>query len=401
MSNIINNSSIINNNSSEIVSHEILRKESNKLFNNFSKIKLTSTNKENSLNSNIETVINSSLKNNNISNEFTISKIPNDNNNNNKINININNIDIKKNLFNEKFIPIENKENFSIINNLSNKNININNNNNNDNNNKILETKNSIQNNNNNNNKNILTNSNENKIELNNKNNNNNNKNLTNLNNNKNLFQFLKSIELECYFNSFIQNNINLTNKTLNKSFLQQTLGIKKIGHIYRILTKIELENGKISKEIKNILFNIKKPIAIKNGKEILLLYESIEKEKKFFFSCGICNLFKNIFNNNNNNNFDYFKRRRKIFGKKFILDYWLKKNKIFYLKKNFVENGFEYFEYFILQMFTNFPINDKILKEEMNIKNCFDREIILIQLNKDVKYIKRNINENNNNFYL
>ncbi len=42
--------------------------------------------------------------------------------------------------------------------------------------------------------------------------------------------------------------------------------------------------------------------------------------------------------------------------------------------------------------MFSNFPIDEKILKNEMKIKNSFEREIILFQLNKDVKYIKRNI---------
>jgi hypothetical protein len=56
--------------------------------------------------------------------------------------------------------------------------------------------------------------------------------------------------------------------------------------------------------------------------------------------------------------------------------------------KDNFIENGFDLFEYFILQMFSTYPIDDYIIKEELNIEDDKDRDIILLRLNKDVKYI-------------
>ena len=193
-----------------------------------------------------------------------------------------------------------------------------------------------------------------------------------NNNNNNKLFYWLKSIELENYYNLFKNNNIEIeklkkNNFNFNRNLLEK-IGIKKIGHIFRILIKIELELKIISPKIKNFLFE-KKEILLKNGKEIYFLNEL--NENIFCF---------NLFNKE-------IKRK-----KKFIFDYWLKKNKIFHLKKNFIENGFDFFEYFIIQMFSNFPIDEKILKNEMKIKNSFEREIILFQLNKDVKYIKRNI---------
>jgi len=322
MSIIFDNSSNINNNS-EIYSYEKIKRKFNQLFNNFFKIEITSTNKKNSLefnnnNNNIQT-----LKN---ENKFNTDEIIN-----------------KKSLFKNNLTTIENKENISNKNNLN------------------------------------LNEINKNSLIFNNINN----------SNNKKLFEWLKSIELECYYNLFIKNNLIeidkiINNKKINnffyinKSFLEK-IGIKKIGHIYRILIKIEIDSKIISKEIKNILFE-KHPILLKNGKEVYFLNEL--KENKNIF-CG----FFNLINNNNNEN---LKKR-----KKFILDYWLKKNKIFHLKRNFIENGFEIFEYFIIQMFSNFPIDEKILKDEMNIKNSFEREIILIQLNKDVKYIKRRIENN------
>ena len=242
--------------------------------------------------------------------------------------------------------------------------------------------KNSLEfNNNNNNNQTLKNSSNENKENIsnnNNKINSNENKNFLFFNNNnfinKKLFYWLKSIELECYFNLFNNNNIEIeklkkNNFNFNKILLEK-IGIKKIGHIFRILIKIELDLKIISNEIKNFLFE-KKEILLKNGKEIYFLNELNENK--------IC------FNFNNKE----IKKKRK---KKFIFDYWLKKNKIFHLKRNFIENGFDFFEYFIIQMFSNFPIDEKILKNEMKIKNSFEREIILFQLNKDVKYIKRNI---------
>ena len=56
--------------------------------------------------------------------------------------------------------------------------------------------------------------------------------------------------------------------------------------------------------------------------------------------------------------------------------------------KQNFLENGFDLFEYFILQMFSSIPIDDYILKEELGIENDKDRDVILLRLNKDIKHI-------------
>ena len=56
--------------------------------------------------------------------------------------------------------------------------------------------------------------------------------------------------------------------------------------------------------------------------------------------------------------------------------------------KKNFIENGFDKFEYFFLQMFGSFPIDSNILKNSIGIENEKDRDLILLQLQKDVKYL-------------
>ena len=54
----------------------------------------------------------------------------------------------------------------------------------------------------------------------------------------------------------------------------------------------------------------------------------------------------------------------------------------------NFIKNGFDMFEYFILQMFSSIPIDENILKDDIGIKSVKDRDFILLQINKDIKYI-------------
>ena len=50
--------------------------------------------------------------------------------------------------------------------------------------------------------------------------------------------------------------------------------------------------------------------------------------------------------------------------------------------------------------MFSSIPIDENILKDELNINNINDRDLILLQINKDIKYIiqKTSSNRNKNN---
>ena len=73
---------------------------------------------------------------------------------------------------------------------------------------------------------------------------------------------------------------------------------------------------------------------------------------------------------------------------KKYQLEYWLSRIKMSRYKDNFIKNGFDMFEYFILQMFSSYPIEENILKDELCINNINDRDFILLQINKDIKYI-------------
>ena len=71
-------------------------------------------------------------------------------------------------------------------------------------------------------------------------------------------------------------------------------------------------------------------------------------------------------------------------------LDKWLININInmYKYKQNFIKNGFDKIEFFILQMFSSIPLEEKIFEKEMNIDNNNDIDLFILQLNKDVKII-------------
>ena len=71
-----------------------------------------------------------------------------------------------------------------------------------------------------------------------------------------------------------------------------------------------------------------------------------------------------------------------------FEIEEWLININMIKYKQNFIENGYDKFEYFFLQMFGSFPIDSNLLKNWIGIKNDKDRDLILLQLQKDVKYL-------------
>ena len=186
------------------------------------------------------------------------------------------------------------------------------------------------------------------------------------------IYEWLKEIKLICYYNNFIERKIynldkliyNLKNGScnINKKDIEQ-LGISIPGHIYRIITKMEIDSEKISNKINNILFG-------QLNKDINILKNSV------YYCCGCCSIQNQSKYYNNDNN------------KRYQLENWLSKLRMNKYKNNFIKNGFDMFEYFILQMFSSIPIDENILKDNLEIKNVKDRDFILLQLNKDVKYI-------------
>ena len=200
------------------------------------------------------------------------------------------------------------------------------------------------------------------------------------------IHEWLNEINLACYSPLFIQKKIYDVNKIvegMKKGKIKMTpkdiykIGINIPGHIYRIFVKLELDSGIIDKKIMEIIEAKKQG---NKNEEINILSNS------FYNICGCCSL----------------KERSRSTCKKrkdnvYEIEQWLININMIKYKNNFVENGFDKFEYFFLQMFGNFPIDTNILKNAIGITNEKDRDLILLRLQKDVKYLSlKSKNERN-----
>ena len=193
---------------------------------------------------------------------------------------------------------------------------------------------------------------------------------------------WLSAIDLSCYTNLFIHKKIYDLDKIINamkKGKIKMTpkdiykIGVKIPGHIYRIFVKLELDSGIIDKKFYDYIEKKKKE---PKEEEINILNNSI------YNICGCCSLKE---------------RSRSTCKKKkkntYDLDQWLSNINMIKYKQNFIDNGFDKFEYFFLQMFGSVPIDFNILKNSLKIESEKERDLMLLQLQNDVKYLAIKVN--------
>ena len=198
---------------------------------------------------------------------------------------------------------------------------------------------------------------------------------------NKNITFFknwLSSINLPFYYENFINNDIYNIDQLINISktktrqetfsFINSIIKTNKIGHIYRILIKIDIDTGFIDNNMSNFLTPKKLPNNQYRNTHINTNTNYSDNE---LLISGI----KNVFCTN--------QIEERSFIKIFFEKYNIKE-----LCSYFINNGFNIVEYIILQMLSRFPINDYILEKDMHINDDNDRKKILIILNNEVNKI-------------
>ena len=186
------------------------------------------------------------------------------------------------------------------------------------------------------------------------------------------LRDFLISCDLLCYYNLLITKNMyhidsyikdiqrNVTPITYNDL---EEIGIKKPGHIYRILIKLEIDAG----IIKNDLFCY---IIDKINFYSITSTLAMTSSSNGIFCCGI-NLCPNDSYNNRNK-----KRNNSIYFND--LSSFLRANDIIRLKGNFIHNGFDKIEFIIIQQFSKYSFDKKILNEHLHIYIDRDKNKLL-----------------------
>jgi hypothetical protein len=201
-------------------------------------------------------------------------------------------------------------------------------------------------------------------------------------------------MNLQNYYNNFIEKGlvdidriIELASQPENKLGFQdfENIGIKKPGHIYKILTRIDFDAKLIDQ---NLIFLVQSGNNVRNSMSNSQF--NVHMSGSNFVCCG--------FTRENNKPHDTEKPQN------LDLIAWLKYVNLPHLRKNFLHNGFDSIEYLILQCFSIYLVDESLLENHMHIYNKAERKKILSQLARDLNIINKKIcnqSINLNNFDL
>lgn len=209
-----------------------------------------------------------------------------------------------------------------------------------------------------------------------------------NINNSYNIMKrWLKSIELQNYFDNFVNNDIYDVNQLINRmksnhtrlgiNDIESLLKIDKKGYSYRILVKLEADAGIIEPKITKFMLKDVNIFDDNDNKSINNLRLSISNEYKCFGCCKI----------------NFLKSEKKNDLKCFLLRYGLMD-----LYQNFYHNGFDLINYVILQMYSDNPLTDDILENNFHIYNYERRSLLLKALMAEMKKINFFLSSNEYN---
>ena len=191
------------------------------------------------------------------------------------------------------------------------------------------------------------------------------------------LRDWLISCDLLCYYNLLIKNNIydieayiaNLKNNKINISYKDiEDLGIKKPGHIFRFLLKLQMDIGVLDNKICNYIMN-------KFNDNILTTVGLSVSEIKY---CGMILCPGESDYSRSINYTDIFS--------------FLRNKDLMEFKENFVHNGFDQIEFILIQLFSCFSFNKEILNDYMHIYSEYDKIKVIKKLYEEKRTISREL---------
>ena len=162
---------------------------------------------------------------------------------------------------------------------------------------------------------------------------------------------------------------------------LESILKIRTPGYIYRILCKLEADAGLIDPKIVKFMLrdgsnNDSRIIKSINNNDNL----NISVTQSYYQCLNCCKL-------------NQIKKQKKNDLKYFLLRYGL-----IDLFPNFTHNGFDLINYVILQMYSDYPINEDILENCLHIYNYEKRIQILKALEAEIQKINYFLDSNEYN---
>ena len=206
------------------------------------------------------------------------------------------------------------------------------------------------------------------------------------------LREWLISCDLLCYYNLLIKNEIydidlyiqNLKSNKINISYKDiEDIGIKKPGHIFRFLLKLQIDTGILDSQIYNSIIN-------KFNSNVLTTI-GLTASTNIIKCCGIT-IFKqnNTGDKSNKNNICCCDSTSSINKNCYYNDIFgfLKYKDLLDYKDNFIHNGFDQIDYIFIQLFSNFKFNKEILNDYMHIYSDNDKKKVIQKLYEEKKRI-------------
>ena len=198
------------------------------------------------------------------------------------------------------------------------------------------------------------------------------------------LRDWLISCDLLCYYNLLIKNNIydiesyisNLKNNKINISYKDiEDLGIKKPGHIFRFLLKLQMDIGILDIKICNYIMS--------KFNENLLTTIAVNSSINEIKYCGmiLCPGGAEFSRNLGYNDIFSFLRNKDLVE----------------FKENFIHNGFDQIEFILIQLFSCFCFNKEILNDYLHIYNDNDKIRVIKKLYEEKRNIAKEIGINYN----
>ena len=205
------------------------------------------------------------------------------------------------------------------------------------------------------------------------------------------LREWLISCDLLCYYNLLIKNEMydinlyikNLKNNKINISYKDiEDMGIKKPGHIFRFLLKLQIDTGILDEQMCNLIIN--------KFSSNLLSTIGLTASTNIVKCCGMT-LFKQNGDNNSSENKNMCctmsdndssgNAYNDIFG-------FLKYKGLMEYKENFIHNGFDQIDYIFIQLFSNFKFNIEILNDYLHIYSEKDKTKVIKKLYEEKRKI-------------
>jgi hypothetical protein len=208
---------------------------------------------------------------------------------------------------------------------------------------------------------------------------------------------------MQNYYNNFLERGLFNIDRVIENMHDVRTrlgfkdfeeMGVRKPGHIFRMLLQLEVDAKMIDEGIYNILFGNKINKSNENSLERSNFRCNLKISSEKIVCCNI--LPRNRVDvSNGEGKFAHSTSDNNYV--QYDLISWLKNICLPNLRKHFIHNGFDSMEYFILQMFSLHPVDDAFLEDYLHIYTKKDRRGILSQLANETKMLSSRLYNNSN----